>query len=165
MVIKNPCDLNESILSIGRVKNTNLISPFNPSNAEATFIKSTLGCKDFWIKNLNPVILVFTCWVLSDRCQGFIHFFRFLHHFLLAKLATSSNRVQLMLFLAGVPECWPPQHGWQSCSAFLSPPALPSLKQDKINHKKGCNWRNGFLRHFQQLRPNKISCLFPVTLP
>ena len=68
----------------------------NPSNAEATFPQG----KDFFENRLNPVMLVFIEKLLLSTliwvpiCQGFNHFQFFLHHCVLAKLATSSIRVK-----------------------------------------------------------------------
>ena len=53
---------------------------FNPSNAEVTFIQSTRMQRLLILNQLNPVMLVFS-------------FQLFLHHFVLAKLATSSIKV------------------------------------------------------------------------
>ena len=63
------------------------------------------GCKDFFRKNgLNPVMLVLIgklslstlIWVLYARVSVIVSviFQRFLHHFVLAKLATSSIKVK-----------------------------------------------------------------------
>ena len=84
-------------------------NPFIPfmlitHNTEATFVESTNFCpehKDAKIfeNHLKPVMLVFIGklslntlrWV--PICQGFSHFSGFLRHFVLAKLDTSSIRV------------------------------------------------------------------------
>ena len=66
----------------------------NPSNAETTFIQST-RCKDFW-KPSKPCNVGIYWRALAEYSQMstyvpvFQTFFRFLHHFVLAKLATSS---------------------------------------------------------------------------
>ena len=44
-------------------------------------------------KKFKVYSLESSCGVLSDECQGFRHFSNFLHHFVLANLATSSIRV------------------------------------------------------------------------
>ena len=50
--------------------------------------------------HLNPVLLVFigkhslSTLRCEPICQGFHHFFEFLHHFILAKLATSSIKAK-----------------------------------------------------------------------
>ena len=70
-------------------------SNINISNAEATFVQSTIKeAKKIFINHQDPVMLVFTMklflrtprWV--PMCQGLSHFSEFLHHFVLAKLAT-----------------------------------------------------------------------------
>ena len=71
----------------------------NPSNAKATYVQSTMTQR-FLKNHLNPVMLVFIRklslstlrWI--PMCQGFSHFSGFLHHFVLAKVATSSIRVK-----------------------------------------------------------------------
>ena len=74
---------------------------FNPSNAEASFVLST-RTQGFLEKSIQTL----SCWYSLDRalakysrmsthmCQGFSHFSGFLHHFVLAKLTTSSIRVK-----------------------------------------------------------------------
>ena len=69
--------------------------------------------------HLNPVILVFIKklsqstlrWVLM--CQGFNQFPAFLHHFVLAKFATSSRRVNLYMPIAD-------KKSWQSWWYFIN---------------------------------------------
>ena len=56
------------------------------------------GCKDFW-KPYKPchvgihLIALAEYYQMNTHCQGFCRFSGFLHHFVLAKLATSSIRV------------------------------------------------------------------------
>ena len=70
---------------------------FNPSNAEATLSKTQRG-KD--IRKTSEPCHVGIHWIalpeyfqMSTYMPGFDHFPVFLHHFVLAKLATSSIRV------------------------------------------------------------------------
>ena len=71
---------------------------FNPSNAEATFIQSTRTQKfqkTIWTL-LCGYSLESSCWALSYEypfARFSVIFQFFLHHFVLAKLATSSIRV------------------------------------------------------------------------
>ena len=65
----------------------------NPSNAKTTFDQSTRMQR--FLKN----ILSLSCWYSLGEYpqtlwQGFSHFSAFLHHFVLAKLATSNIRVK-----------------------------------------------------------------------
>ena len=70
----------------------------NPSDAEVTYVQGTKKQNNSE-NHLNPVMLVFigklsrstVRWV--PICQGFSHISAFCHHFLLIKLATSSERV------------------------------------------------------------------------
>ena len=70
----------------------------NPSNDEATFAKAQ-GRKPFW-KRSKPCHIGIHWKALAEYCQmsthvpGFQFFFSFLHHLVLAKLATSSIRVK-----------------------------------------------------------------------
>ena len=74
----------------------------NPSKSKAILSSETQWHKDFGKKYLNPVLLVFieklslrtVKWV--PMCQGFSQFLDFLHHFVLAKLATSSIKAKLL---------------------------------------------------------------------
>ena len=69
----------------------------NPSNVEATFGQST-RTQDFR-KTFKPFHICFYGIALAENlrwvptCHGFSHFSVFLHHFVLAKIATSSRRV------------------------------------------------------------------------
>ena len=69
----------------------------NPSNAEANFVQKHKDAK-LSKNHPNPVMLVFfgllshSTLRLVPMCQGFSHFSRFLHHVVMAKLATSSIR-------------------------------------------------------------------------
>ena len=71
----------------------------NPFNAEATFIESA-RMPSYFKNHSNPFILVFIRYLSLSTlrwvpiCQGFSHFSSFLHHFVLATLATSSIRVK-----------------------------------------------------------------------
>ena len=70
----------------------------NTSNAEATLVQSTRT------QYLLKTIYTLSCWYPLESslstfrwvpmCQGFSHLSGFLHHFVLAKLATSSVRVK-----------------------------------------------------------------------
>ena len=81
------------------VRHIHIVTP-NPPNAEAIFIQQHKNAKIFE----NPVMLVYIGKLLRSglrcipMCQGFGNFSGFLHHFVLAKLATSSISVK-------VPEC------------------------------------------------------------
>ena len=70
----------------------------NPSNAEATFVQSAKTFEN----HLKHLMLVFIAWIalaeysqMSTHMPGFQVFFRFLHHFVLAKEVTSSIRVNI----------------------------------------------------------------------
>ena len=78
---------------------------FNPPNAEATFFQS-IRMQSFW-----KILIILSCWysldssprVLSDEypCARISIIFQcFLHHFVLAKLATSSIRVNPCMLLS-----------------------------------------------------------------
>ena len=107
---KKSCALDEDCLSIGRVNQltpSNFELPrqllealgFNPSNAARLLSSKPQGCKDLW-KPSKP------CHVgihwrapteysqMSTNVPRFQSFFSFLHHFVLANLATSSIRVK-----------------------------------------------------------------------
>ena len=102
--------------------------------------------------HLNPVILVFI-WKLSlssliwvPICQGFSHFSGFLHHFVLAKLASSRRRVNLS-FWAPVPISSMPLLG-QCIPKWCIGLTLPMLRlllskaqdrKDFINLSKPCH--------------------------
>ena len=71
--------------------------PLNLANAEATFVQ-TQGCKIF-LKPSKPCHVgihwkaLIECYQMSTHLPGFQSFFSFLRPFVLAKLATSSIRV------------------------------------------------------------------------
>ena len=71
-----------------------------PSKAEATFIfRQKHKIAKIFVNHLNPVMLIFLGSLLMSSlrcvpvCQGFSYFLLgFLHHFVLAKLGTSSEK-------------------------------------------------------------------------
>ena len=68
----------------------------NPSNAEATFVKSTKAQR--FLKNNFEPCHVGIHWIPSDEypcARVSVIFLGFLHHFVLAKLATTSIRVKV----------------------------------------------------------------------
>ena len=71
---------------------------FNPTNAEATFGQSTRT--QSFLKNICTLSCWYSLEALSEYSQmnthmpGFQSYFIFFHHFILAKLATSSIRVK-----------------------------------------------------------------------
>ena len=67
----------------------------NPSNAEATFIQS----KDFW-KPSKPCHVGIHWKDLTTHVPGFSYLSGFLHNFALAKLATSSIKVNTFMPVA-----------------------------------------------------------------
>ena len=73
-------------------------SYFNPPNAEATFIQTTRW-KDVW-KSSKPChvgihyIAHTECFHMYTQMPGFQQFSAFVHHFVLAKLATTSISVK-----------------------------------------------------------------------
>ena len=71
---------------------------FNLPTAETTFVQIT-GSQRSFENHLDPVVLVFKWLALIENpdeyCQGFSDFSRFLHYFVLAKLATNSMRVKV----------------------------------------------------------------------
>ena len=73
---------------------------FNPSNAEATFVK-TQGCKDFW-KTFKSChfgihwIAIIEYSQMSTNEPGFQSFYRFFVSFCNGKLATTSIRVEFL---------------------------------------------------------------------
>ena len=78
----------------------------NPSNAEASFFQSTIVYKDTntFENHLNPVMLVFIgklsdCSQMSTHLPGLQSYFRIFHHFVLAKVATTSIRVTDKVYL------------------------------------------------------------------
>ena len=71
---------------------------FNPSNAEATFVQSTRTKKTFE-NHFNPIMFVFIEY--SQLSQGFSHVLGSVHHFVLAKLVTSSWVNPIMLVAIG----------------------------------------------------------------
>ena len=89
----------------------------NPSNAESTFVQST-RMQNLW-KASKPCH-VGIHWIalheysqMSTYMPGFQSFFRFLHHFVLAKLANSSIRVKELSFHA-----WNPAHLPGRCHTY-----------------------------------------------
>ena len=99
--------------------------------------------------HLNLVILVFIgklslstlIWV--PICQGFWHFSVFLHHFVMAKLATSSIRVNPPM-LEGLP-CW--LYGLRRCHCFLA-----------VSH----HWGPALMAVWSKALPLNASCLSPL---
>ena len=78
---------------------TRILSTINPSNAEATYVQSTRTqrlwkpSKPFHISTHWKALTEYS--QMSTYLPGFHSFLGFSHHFVLAKLATSSIRVNL----------------------------------------------------------------------
>ena len=104
MIVGSPSPLSQLAWSgLGIVSKWGTGSMVNLYNAEATF-PNALGRKDFR-QSSKPCHFGIHCITLVEYSQmithvpGFQSLFRFLHHFVLAKLATSSSiRVKLVAF-------------------------------------------------------------------
>ena len=134
-------------------QNSHNASPLNPFNAEATFSKSTRTQK-FW-KPSKPchvgirwIALAEFSW-MSTYLPGFRSFFPFfLHHFVLAKLATGSIRVKLWPTFSvdlcdkqvnvSISTIWPLGSGHLLAGQWLS--SIYSLPQTRVlaSRMSGC---------------------------